>query len=80
MNDRGMNNGKVRVLMPGRLEHVVECPLHVFPQRIAPRLDHHAAAHGRVLGEIRRPDDLLVPLGVVVVASGRYGGARLVHL
>ncbi len=71
---------EVRVLMAGRLEHVVERALHVLPQGVAPRLDDHAAANGRVLGEVRGPDDLLIPLGVVLVASGRDGGARLIHL
>ena len=59
---------EVRVHVARRLEHVVEGALHVLPERVAPRPDDHAAAHGRVLGEVRAGDDLLVPLGVVFVA------------
>ena len=32
------------------LEHAVQFPLHVLPKLVAPGLDHHAAAHGRILG------------------------------
>ena len=60
---------EVGVLVAGRLEHVVERALHVLPDRVAPRLDDHAAAHRRVLGEVRAGDDLLVPLGVVFVRA-----------
>ena len=70
---------EVRVLVARRLEHVVERALHVLPERVAPRLDDHAAAHGRVLGEVGAGDDLLVPLGVVLVARRRDGGSGLVH-
>jgi hypothetical protein len=65
---------EVRVDVAGVLEHAVEDPLHVLPQRVAPRLDHHAAAHRRVLGQVGGLDDLLVPLGVVVGAGGDDGG------
>jgi hypothetical protein len=65
---------EVRVDVAGVLEHAVEDPLHVLPQRVAPRLDHHAAAHRRVLGQVGGLDDLLVPLGVVFGAGGDDGG------
>jgi hypothetical protein len=39
----GMNNGKYAFLWPGVLEHPVEHALDVLPDRVAPRLDHHAA-------------------------------------
>ena len=35
---------KIRVPMSGRLEHGIELALHVFPNAVAPRTDHHAAA------------------------------------
>ena len=57
---------KVGILMPGRLEHIVQGSLHLFPDRKAVRLDHHAAANGRILGEVRAFHDLVVPLGVVL--------------
>jgi hypothetical protein len=56
---------KVRVLVAGLLEAGVQPALDVLPQRVAPRLDHHAAAHRRLLGEIGRLDHLLIPLGIV---------------
>ena len=46
---------EIGVLMAGLLEHPIEHALHVFPEGIAPRLDHHAAAHGGILGQIGRP-------------------------
>ena len=61
---------EVGVLVPGLLEHRVEPPLHVLPDRVAPRLDDHAAADVGVLGQVGRLDDLLVPLGIVFGAGG----------
>jgi hypothetical protein len=70
---------EVGVLVPRRLEHVVERPLHVFPQRVAPGPNDHAAADRRILGEIGAGDDLLIPLRVVLGARRRDGGSRFVH-
>ena len=70
---------EIRVLVARRLEHVVERALHVLPERVAPGADDHAAAHGRVLGEIGAGNDLLVPLGVVLAARRRDGGPGFVH-
>ena len=70
-----MNSGKYAFSCPGRLEHPVELALDVLPDRVAPRLDDHAAADGRVLGQVGGPDDLLVPLGIVVGPSGLNGGS-----
>ena len=64
---------EVGVLVAGGLEHPVEQPLHVLPERVAPRLDDHAAADVGVLGEIGRPDDLLIPLGKILLARWRDG-------
>ena len=36
---------KISILDPGRLEHRVELALDVLPDRVAPRLDDHAAPH-----------------------------------
>ena len=57
---------EIGVLVAGVLEHFVEDPLDVLPQPVAPRLDHHAAAHRRILGQVGRLDHLLVPFGIVV--------------
>ena len=48
----GDEKREVGVLVPGRLEHIVQGPLHLFPDRIAVRLDDHAAADGGVLGQV----------------------------
>ncbi len=65
---------KVGVLVPGLLEHPVQHPLDVLPDGVAPGLDHHAAADGRLFGQVGGVDDLLVPLWVVLGAGGCDGG------
>ncbi len=57
---------EIGVLMPGRLEHGVERALHVFPDAVAPGLDHHAAAHVARLRHVGRADDLLIPFGKIL--------------
>ena len=57
---------KVGVLVAGRLEHPVELRLHQFPDAVAPRLDHHAAAHLGIFRHVGRRDHGLVPLGKIV--------------
>ena len=42
----GNKQRKVSILMTSVLEHLVEDALHIFPNRIAPWLDDHAASHG----------------------------------
>ncbi len=42
--------GEVRILVTGLFKHPIESFLHVFPERIAPRLDDHATANGAVFG------------------------------
>ena len=62
---------EIRVAMSRVLEHAVEHALNVFPRRVSPRLDHHAAAHRTGLGQLGRTHDLLIPLGVVLAPCGR---------
>src|SRR6476659_4575152 len=57
---------EVSVLMPGRLEHGVERPLHVFPDAVAPGLDHHATTDVARLRHVTGADDLLIPFGEVL--------------
>ena len=60
---------EIGITMSGRFEHGVERALHVFPDAVAPGLDHHAAAHVAWLGHVARADDLLIPLGEIFFAS-----------
>jgi hypothetical protein len=64
---------KVGVLVSGGFEHAVQHGLHPLPERVAPRFDDHAPAHLRVLGQIRRPDDLLIPLWKILFPPRRDG-------
>ena len=64
---------EVGVPVAGGLEHSVQNRLHPFPQGVAPRLDDHAAANFGVFSEIGRPDDLLIPLGKILLACWRDG-------
>ena len=48
------------------LEFIIEYALHLFPNRIAIRLDHHAAADGRLLGKVSLDDKIIIPLRVVL--------------
>src|SRR6185503_6863520 len=57
---------EVSVLMACRLEHIVQCTLHLFPDRVTIRFDHHTAAHGAVLGQTGAFHDLVVPLGIIL--------------
>ena len=65
----GDEQRKVGVLVPGGLEHAVEDALDVFPDGVAPGLDHHATAYRRSLRQIGGANDFLVPLRVVFGAG-----------
>ena len=67
---QGDEEREVGVHVPRGLEAVVELALHLLPDAVAVRADDHAAAHGRVLGQLRLLDDVLVPLPVVLFAAG----------
>ena len=62
---------KIGVLMARVFEHLVQHSLHVFPDGIAPRLDDHAAADRRILGQIGPFDGLLIPLGIIFFTGRR---------
>ena len=61
--------GEVGVLVTGRLEHGIEGALHPLPEGVAPGADHHAAADLGVLRHLGTADDLLVPLGEILLAT-----------
>ena len=71
---------EIGVLVSGGLEHGVERALHVFPHAVAPRLDHHAAAHLGILRQIGGAHDLLIPFGKIFVAARGDGGFWVVGL
>src|SRR6476659_27968 len=71
---------EISVLVPGRFEHAVEGVLHVFPDAIAPGLDHHAAADVARLGQVGRANHLLIPLGKILRATRTNRGFGLVGL
>ncbi len=67
----GDEQREVGVLVAGGLEAGVEVPLDPLPDRVAVRLDDHAALdHLGRLGHLGLADDVLVPLGVVVGPQG----------
>jgi len=76
---QGDEQGEVSVLMAGFLELRVQMALNVFPDAVAPGLDHHAAAHFGIFSHVGRADDLLVPLRKIFVAARSDGGGGLAH-
>ena len=52
---------EVDVLVAGALDVAVQLVAHRFPDREAVRPDDHAAAHRRVVGQLRLEDDVVVP-------------------
>ncbi len=67
----GNEERKIGVFVPRLFEPAVEAVLHVLPDAPAPGPDHHATANGGKIGQVGRLDHLLVPLGIVFLASGR---------
>ena len=65
---------EIGVAMSSLFEHSIKNPLHIFPDRISPRLDDHATTHGRIFCQIRCAHYLLVPLGIVF--RTRWGDRR----
>ena len=73
----GDKEGEIGVLVAGFLEHAVEHGLHIFPESVTPRFDHHAASDAwRGFGQVGGLDHLLVPLRVVLFAGGLDGRLR----
>ena len=56
---------EVGILVARLLKPSVEFRLHALPNGVAVRLDDHAAAHARILSEIRLNNELVVPFAVV---------------
>ena len=68
---------KIGVLVARRLDHPVQLVLDIFPDAVAPWLDHHAASDIRVFREVSGADHLLVPLGEIFDSGRGEGGFRL---
>src|SRR5260221_6441305 len=52
------------------IEARVKPILDILPQRVAVGLDDHAAAHGRVIRQVRALDKFVIPLRVIFTARG----------
>ena len=61
--------GEVRVLVTGRLKHGIKGTLHPLPEGVAPGPDDHATTDLRVFRHFGVPDDLLIPLGKILLAT-----------
>src|SRR3546814_9978755 len=75
---QGDEQREITVLDAHILDARVHDRLDAFPDAIAPRLDHHAAAHPRFLGAIGLGNDILIP-GREVGLTG-YAESMLDHL
>jgi hypothetical protein len=62
----GDEQGEIGILRTRLLEHCIKLVLHFLPDGIAVRLDDHATAHGRLLGQVGFHDKVIIPLAVVV--------------
>ena len=67
-------DGEIRVLVPRLFEHPVEHALHILPERVAVGTDDHAAPDGGVVRELGAPDDVQVPLRIVLLPGRNYVG------
>ena len=75
----GNEQGEIRIAVTGFFEPSIQITLNVLPDGVPPWLDHHASPDRRGLGQISSLDNLLVPLGVVLISNGfdrRFGLAH----
>ncbi len=68
----GYEEGEVGVVVTGFFEHVVEGTLHFLPDGVSVGFDDHATTHGGLLGEVSFHDEVVIPLGVVLAARGKF--------
>src|SRR5258708_39011943 len=62
--------GEIGVLMACFLEAIIQLILDILPQRVAVGLYDHAAAHGRIIRQVRALDKFVIPLRVIFTAGG----------
>lgn len=73
----GDEQREVCVLVAGAFEVFIELLLDIFPQRVTPRLDHHASSGLRILCHVGSFDNLLVPFWEIFGSSWRDRILRL---
>ena len=76
---KGDKERKIGIFVAGGLESGVEIALDIFPKGVAPGLYDHAAADGGGFGEVGGFYNLLIPLGIILIAGGRNGGFWFGH-
>src|SRR5262249_55014268 len=59
---------EIGIAVSGCPKHCIELVLHVFPDSIAPWPNDHTAAHIARFSQLSGPDDLLIPLGKILIA------------
>src|SRR6266516_5805908 len=60
---------KVSIAMAGGSKHRIELTLHVLPNSVTPRANHHATAYVRGLSQFRGANHLLIPFRKVFVSA-----------
>ena len=75
---QGDENRKISVFDAPGLEHAIQSEANILPDAIAPGFNDHAAPDGRCFSHIRRPDDLLIPFGVIFRPRRRDSGLLLI--
>src|SRR5688572_6220185 len=68
--------GKISILVPGILKHLVELSLHILPKRIAIRLNNHTTTHRTVICQSCLYNQVVVPLGIIFLHACNF----LTHL
>ena len=67
----GDKQREIGIFMAGLLEHRVQLALHLLPNRVTVRFDHHAPPDGRPFGQTRFYHQIVIPLRVVLFPRGQ---------
>ena len=73
----GDEQWKIRVDVTGRLDSAIQRLLNELPNRVPVRADNHAPFDGRIVGQLRTPDDIEVPAREVLRLRGNFGDERV---
>ena len=63
---------KICIHMSCFLEHLVEHLVHLLPDSITVRLDHHTASYCRALCKIRLHNKVVIPLRIIIRPFGHF--------